>query len=403
MIYHYVASRANGQLIEGDHEARDVNDLLVFLTRNQLKPISVTKVIAASGLKRDLFVSRVISMQDKIFLAKHLALMLKLGTDLFRALDILIEDTGRPAMKLFLKEVRANLEKGQPFYVSFEKDKKNFSNVFTNLVRAGEESGNLEKTFDNIALMLTRQEDLRRKILSALIYPALLMFGSVFILIFLTTFALPKIAVAFSSGGFTIPLFSRIVFGVGLFVSKYVFIIFPLLFIGFFGGIYYFWMTASGRKMFFRILNRIPVINDVVKKVAIQRMALTLGTLLKAGVTITKSLQITADSSGNEEMKAALIRISSEGIEKGVTIGDAFKREKYLPVTVSSLISISEKAGHLDEVLFTLSNFYDGEIEFALKTVVSLIEPAMLVFIGGIVLVIALSIIVPIYQLVASI
>ena len=141
----------------------------------------------------------------------------------------------------------------------------------------------------------------------------------------------------------------------------------------------------------------------MVKKVAIQRMALTLGTLLKAGVTITKSLQITADSSGNEEMKAALIRISSEGIEKGVTIGDAFKREKYLPVTVSSLISISEKAGHLDEVLFTLSNFYDGEIEFALKTVVSLIEPAMLVFIGGIVLVIALSIIVPIYQLVASI
>src|SRR3989338_2527767 len=103
MIYHYVASRANGQLIEGDHEARDVNDLLVFLTRNQLKPISVTKVIAAGGLKRDLFVSRVISMQEKIFLAKHLALMLRLGTDLFRALDILIEDTGRPAMKLFLK------------------------------------------------------------------------------------------------------------------------------------------------------------------------------------------------------------------------------------------------------------------------------------------------------------
>jgi type IV pilus assembly protein PilC len=402
MRFHYIATKANGRTVENDVEARSSDEVLAFLSAKGLTPVSITKARKKGLASRQIYIGKAINATDKIFLAKHLALMLKVGTDLFRALDILITDTEKAPLRSLLKEIRSTLEKGQPFYVTFARYPKYFSPVFVNLVKAGEASGSLDTAFDNLSDILAEQEDLKRKIRAALIYPVLLLIGSFLIMTFLVTFALPKIAEVFMQGGMEVPTFSRTVFAIGLFLGDYVILIFGSFFILIIFLFYFFTRTVTGKHTLMNILGRVPVIGKVIDKIAIQRFSGTLSSLLKAGVPIVNALEITATSINHQKMSAALVRVAQEGLSKGLSIGDSFKRETVFPASVTSLITISEQSGSLDEVLATLSTFYDSEIESAIKTMVAFIEPALLILIGFVVALIALSIIVPVYQLVGQ-
>jgi type IV pilus assembly protein PilC len=187
-----------------------------------------------------------------------------------------------------------------------------------------------------------------------------------------------------------------------LFLADYAWLLLGLFFFLAIVAWYFFGKTLVGKRMFSNFLGSIPVIGRVINRIAIQRFSGTLSSLLKAGVPIVNALEITATSINHQQMTQALRRIAQEGVSKGLSIGESFKREKVFPASVSSLIAISERSGHLDEVLATLSSFYDSEIESAIKTMVAFIEPALLILIGLVVALIALSIIVPIYQLVGQ-
>jgi len=399
MQYHYIASQPDGKVAEGDLDAKDVAEVLTFLTSHGLRPVSVKPVGRAAKKKRLGLFSGTINLTDQIFLSKYLALMLKIGTSLLQAINILIEDFRKSAVRSFLVEIRSNLEKGQPFYATFAKYPKIWSQVYINMVKAGETSGNLDDVFENLTTSLSKEKALRDQMRSALIYPILLLVTSVLILIFLVTFALPKIANVFLESGFKPPLFSRVVFGVGLFFGKFGFLVILAIFAALVG----FWAAYRSSFLFKKfvasIISEIPIIKDIVKKIALQRFAATLASLIKAGMPLTDALEITADAAGNIELKQALLRISREGLMKGLTVGDAFKREPFFPRTVVNLVAISEKAGHIEEVLGTLADFYASEIDSSLKTLVSFLEPALLLVIGFIIGLIALAIIVPIYQL----
>ncbi len=402
MRYHYVASDAAGKIQDGDLDAMSPLEVLNFLGSQNLRPVSVKEAFRFTALtKNKVFGSR-ITIFDKIFLVKYLALMLRVGTDLFKALDILIADFDKPIMKALLMEIREALQRGQPFYTTFTRYPKYFSPVFINMVKAGEASGGLERTFNDLGTYLEQEKELKSRIKAALIYPTILLGLSVVILIFLVTFALPKIAVVFQGLTKEPPLFSRIVLGVGLFLNDYL-----LVFIigGFVGGaafIYFFFKNETGKRIRGQILLKTPVVKTLLKKIAIQRFASVLGSLMRAGLPIIEAMDITADAVDHPEVGEAIRRISIEGIAKGQTIGEAFKREKAFPGVVANLISISEKAGHLEEILKSISEFYTGEVDTTLKTLVAFIEPVLLLMIGGVVGLIALSIIVPIYQLVGQ-
>lgn len=399
--FKYTASTTNGRIIEGELETESGSEVLAFLASRELKPITISRE-AEPKLGRQIYLGRAIAVVDQIFLTKHFALMLKVGTDLFRTLDILIADADKPALRSLLREIRASLEKGQPFYVTFARYPQYFSAVFVNLIKSGETSGTLERVFDNLSQMLSRQEDLRRKVRSALIYPVLLLIASFLILSFLVTFALPRIAAIFLQGDMKVPLFSRIVFAGGLFLADHIWSI-AIIGLALIISLWYFLTkTISGRRLFYQFLGQLPVIKKVVREIAVQRFAGTLASLMRAGVPILDALEITADSVDNQKMRDALRRIASEGVAKGLTLGEAFKREEAFPVAVSSLVSISEKAGNLDDILTTLSTFYESEIESSIRTMVAFIEPVLLIIIGGVVALIALSIIVPVYQLVGQ-
>ena len=403
MRFHYIASQPNGKVVEGDFEASGSAEVLEYLANQGLRPISIKLVKGVEEVGRGLFIFRKgITVTDKVFLTKYLGLMLKVGTDLLQAIDILIADLENPTIKALLIEIRGNLEKGRPFYSTFLKYPKYFSPVFVNLIKAGETSGNLEKVFEDLSISLERDQDLQRKIKSSLTYPTILLIASFAILIILVSFAIPKIATVFDTANIKPPLFSRIVISTGLFISHYIWLI--LIFfaiIGFFIW-YLFIKTSSGKRILYQFALKLPIIKNVLKQLALQRFASTLSSLLKAGLPILDALEITSQTVGHGEMRDSLLRISREGIARGLTVGEAFRREAVFPRTVVNLMAISEKAGHIEDVLSTLANFYRGEAETAVKTLVSFLEPALLVGMGIIVGTIAIAVIVPIYQLVGQ-
>lgn len=399
MNFKYIATQQDGKAIEGDIEAKDTNEVLSFLATKGLRPVSVKSVVKGFGFKNLYLFGGQITLEDQIFLSKYLALMLKIGTSLLQAINILIEDFKKPSVKDFLIEVRSNLERGQKFYLAFARQPKVFSQVYVNLLKAGEESGNLENVFDKLSTSLSKEKALKDQIRGVLIYPILLMISSVLILFFLVSFALPKIAKVFLDSGFQPPLFSRIVFSLGLFFGKFgIFILIfgVFLILAFF---YFFKTSYVFKRLVESIFKEIPVVRDLVKRAALQRFSATLSSLIRAGMPFTDALEITADAVGHAEMHDVLIRISKEGLAKGLTVGDAFRRETFFPQTIVNLIAISEKAGHIDDVLETLADFYSSEIDNALKSLVSVLEPVLLMGIGVTIGFIALSIIMPIYQL----
>jgi len=401
MQFKYAAADKAGKIKEGEMEAGSIAEVLAFIAKEELRPISVkpVKVIFTVG-RLGLFEK--ITIEDKLFLTKYLSLMLKVGTDLFRAIDILIEDFEKPILRRFLIEVRTNLEKGNPFYTSFENHPEIFSPVVVNLIKAAESSGNLEKTLEDISISYSKEADLRARLRGALIYPTLLLFASLAIVILLVTFVLPRIASIFAETGAKIPLYSRIVLSVGLFLNRFVWIILPLFLILLTASMFFFFKTDRGRLALRNFLKRVPVVRDLLKKMALERFAATLSSLLRAGIPMLEALEITSVAVGHDDFKEALVRISRENIARGVSIGDAFRKETVFPRVVINLMAIGEKAGHLEEILVTLSRFYDNEIDSSLKALVSFVEPALLLMIGLIVATIALSVIVPIYQLVGQ-
>ncbi|MDP3729334.1 MAG: type II secretion system F family protein [bacterium] len=402
MKFHYIASQPDGKVVEGDLDALNASVVLDYLKQKGLRPVSV-KALRVYIVRSAKFFGEAVTLSDKIFLARYLSLMLKAGTDLFHALEVLIADFEKPALKALLIEIKENLEKGNPFFTTFASYPRYFPPVFVNLLKAGEASGNLEMVLNTLSVSMDKERDLKGKIKSAMIYPLILLVMSFSTLMLLITFALPRIANVFSASNFTPPLFSRIVFAIGLFLNANALIIFPLLFAIAIGGWYFFTKVYIGRKMIHSFASRVFILRNVFDKFALQRFCSTLSSLIGAGLPILESLEITADAVGSDKFGEAIRNISRKGIAQGLTIGDAFRREAVFPAVITNLISISERAGHIDEVLKTLSEFYESEIDGAIKTTLAFLEPGLLLFVGLLIGSIAISVIVPLYQLVGGV
>jgi len=402
MLFHYSASNKEGKIIEGDGDFKDTEAALEFLKNQGLAPIKLRAIKTfQSKLKRSF--GSPISLVDKLFLTKYLSLMLKVGTDIFKAIDILLADFEKPAVRALLMEIRKNLESGKPFYTTFQQYPKIFSPVFTNLIKAGEASGNLENIFQELSVSLEKERELKSRVRSALIYPILLVSFSIAILIMLVTFAIPRIASMFMTGEMKIPLITKIIFNFSFFLQSNGLWIFGLIIGLIIVAVLFFRLTLAGRLIFSRLTYKIPFVSDVLKKIAYQRFGNTFGALMQAGLPILENLEITATTIGNEEMKQALLRIGREKIVRGVTIGEAFRQEEAFPQTIRTLIAIGEKAGHTEEVLRSLADFYQSEIDNSIKSLVAIFEPVMLLFIGVVVGGIALAVILPVYQFVSQI
>jgi len=401
MLYRYTATDKDEKVIEGSYEADSLDGVFRYLAGRDLRPVSIKQVKEVTLAVRGLWGG--ITIADKIFLTKYLALMLKVGTDLLSAIDILITDFDKPSVRNLLLEVRDNLVHGRPFYQAFAKYPRTFSAVFVNLIKAAEASGSLQKTLEDLSESLSKEAELRSRIRAAVIYPIVLLAVAFAIFLFIVIFAVPKVADVFLQSGINPPAFSRAVFSVGIFIGKNTFVILTTLFLTLGFGIFFFWRVRIGRQLVDRFLRKLPIFKQIYSEIAIQRFADTFSSLLRAGIPIVDALRITAEIVGSNEIRMALLRISSEGLSKGLTIGQAFSRETVFPRVVTNLVAISEKAGHLEESLETLADFYSVNINATIKSLMSFLEPALLLLMGLLIGFVVLSMIVPIYQLTSGI
>ncbi|HRZ29558.1 MAG TPA: type II secretion system F family protein [Candidatus Paceibacterota bacterium] len=402
MLFHYTAFDTRNVYVEGDIDMPTLEDVLKFLNNQQLKPIKVVPINLKAQAKSLTLFQRRISLMEQIFLFKYLGLMLKVGTDILKAVDVLMQDYDKGPVKNFLLQSRSNLEKGSPFYITFEQNKKVFSYVTINLIKAGEKSGTLQITLEKISINLEKDKDLRGKIISALTYPVLLLSLMLVLMVFLMIFLLPKMGASFTEAGLKLPAFTKMLFSVSTYFNAHMVPVLATFFgvpivLGF-----YFFKTDIGKKQFNKFIRLIPPIRNFLNKMALQRLTGTLSSLIKAGMPLVESLKITSESVGEDIFRISLSNVATY-LTQGLTVGEAFRQEKSFPRYLSNLLAIGEKAGHIDEILATMSDFYEKEIEASLKSLVALIEPVMLIFMGAAIGGIAVSVILPMYQMMGSI
>lgn len=400
--YIYIASNKNGEMTEGEIEAAGESMVLDYLQKHELFPISV----ALSKKNRgglDLAFFESVGMLDKILITRNLALMVKAGISISEAIDIMLEDAQKPILKRIFSHVKVTLEKGGQLSDSLAAFPKYFSPVFIQMLRAGEASGNLEGSLMQISTQLKKENDLRKKVKSAMAYPTILITAAFGVVILLVTVVLPRVGKIFTQAHLKLPLITRVLLGMSDFIINQWFltlIILAMVSV----TVYLVKKSAAGRAMFYNMTRQLPVISTLSQNITLARFNSVLHSLLKSGVPIMKALEITADALGNETYKKMLMQMTQQEISRGISFGIALKRRpEYFPRLVSSMIVVGERSGNLETMLEHLAGFYEEAVDDALKTMITVLEPALLLGVGLIIGALALSIIIPIYQMISAV
>jgi type IV pilus assembly protein PilC len=392
----YEATDARGLVTRGEHESRDRGETFEFLRRRGLTPLSIERLHSRRLIfSRSLF-GRVTTL-DVLFLMRNLAAMLAAGLSIDESLGILIEDSEKERVRKLLERLRSGIENGTPLSRVFEKERA-FPSVFIGMIKAGELSGRLDKTFGELSALMTKEHDLKQKVRAALTYPLVLLVASVGVVTLLLVFVMPKLTKAFESGGVELPLLTRFFMAVSSALTWNIPVTLGVLVFGTL-ALVRFRKVRAVRAATAAFLARAPLFKEVVIKVALTRFTRTFGNLIGSGISVLEALELTAESVGNRNFETAL-RSGAKEVERGVALSDALRRTKVFPKVVISLIAVGEKTGSLSAVLVSLSSFYEDEVDSSLKTLTSLLEPVLLLVMGLVVGSIAISILMPIYQLV---
>lgn len=397
-VFTYIASKKDGTIVEEEIETTDQAAVVAYLEKHDYFPVSVKEKKMRNVLSISL--SSKITLLEKITFARNLSLMIKSGIGMAEAVAILLEDAERAPLKKVLSKVKADLEKGLQLSAALATFPKQFSTVFISLLNAGETSGNLEASLMQIATQLKKENDLKKKILSAMAYPAILLSLAFGVVALLVTVVLPRVSKIFTQAHVELPLLTRILLGISDFVANQ-FLATLVILAGITIGVVLARRSSAGKRALQIIFIKTPLVAPLMKKIALVRFTGTLHSLMKAGVPLTRALEITAQSVGNASYRDVLLDIAKNEISKGISFGMALKqRPEHFPRLTSSMIVVGEKSGNLENVLENLGSFYEEEVDGTIKSLITILEPALLLCIGLIIGAIALSIVMPIYQMI---
>ncbi len=405
-LFIYEAVNEEGSIVNDEINALNSEEAAAALNQKRLIPVKISlKNARGSELMITPFTSRAIfesfSFQDKIILIRNLTATIKSGLSLNEALDILIADSGKKVVKKFLVDAQTDIQNGQPLSKAFEKNSRYFSPLFIGMIKAGEVSGRLSEALEELSSHLSREYKLIKRVKSALAYPLILVLTSIGIVVLMLVFVLPKLAKTFTQNNIELPLLTRILVQISNFLT-YSFWLDLLLVGGLSALIIYFKRTLAGQKFFSHLVFRVPVVNTLVKKIILVRLARTLGGLVDSSLSISEALNLSAKSIGNSRYEKAVAKVDKE-IRNGVPLSQALKKEPDLfPRILVSLVGVGEKTGTLGKVLKNFSDFYEDDVDNALKDLTTFLEPALLLFMGLTVGLIALAILMPVYQMVGS-
>jgi general secretion pathway protein F len=401
-IYEYKGLNKAGKTVKGIQDAESQNALRQML---QAKGIFVTDVnegkgsgrVAASGdvdLKR--LLERV-SLSDIAIITRQLATLIRAGIPLVEALTALTDQADNEQLKRVLSDIRRKVNEGSSLANALKDHPQHFSNLYVNMVKAGESSGNLDVVLQRLTEFLDAQIELRGKVIGAMIYPILMLVVGVVVLLLIFAFVIPKVTAIFQDQGASLPLITTLLITASDLLSNWWFVIFPSLFLAGFGFVQ--WKkTEKGRRKWDVFVLKIPVFGSLLRMIAISRFANTLGTLLASGVPLLTALDIVKNILGNTRLVEVIedVRVN---IREGESIAQPMKRSGEFPPLVTHMIAVGERSGQLEEMLGNVAHSYDRQVDMQVQAMTKILEPIMIVAMGVGVAIIVFAIMLPILQL----
>jgi len=339
-----------------------------------------------------------VSTKEMAIFTRQFATMISAGLPLVQCLDILASQTAKPAFAKVIADVTREVEAGSTLADALGKNKKVFDDLFRNMIAAGEAGGILDDILMRLAQYIEKADALKRKIQGAMIYPAVVLFVALGATCFMLIFIIPTFAKMFTDFGGELPLPTAIVLGMSKFLRTFWWVM-GLIITGVVIGLQKWYKTDLGQKKIDGFLLKMPVLGDVLLKGAVARFTRTLGTLISSGVPILSGLEITARTAGNRVIADAIL-MARASIREGETVGAPLKQSGVFPPMVVQMISVGEQTGALDEMLTKIAVFYEDEVDQAVENLTSVIEPVMIVLMGGIVGGMVVAMYLPMFKLI---
>lgn len=402
--FRYKTQDKSGKIEEAVIEAPDRFAVYKEVRKEGRTVMSVTEESAGGSMKRFFDMEYVnsligrVKIAEKIILTRNLAAMIEAGLVLSRALDVMERQTKNAKLKTVLRDINARVKKGDTFSESLSKFPKIFSPLFVSMVRAGEESGSLADSLHVVGEQMDKAYTLKKKVRGAMVYPAIIISAMIVIGIFMFIFVVPTLSSTFNELGAELPASTQAIISISEFLNDHTFSSIGLLI----GTILLFILglrTENGRRMFEWVLLRIPIIGELVREINSARTARTFSSLLASGVDVVEALSITKDVVQNSYFKDVIGQAEKE-IQKGAPISKIFiQNEKLYPVLFAEIVAVGEETGKLSEMLEQVAFFYEREVEQKTKDMSTIIEPFLMLIIGGGVGFFAISMISPIYSL----
>lgn len=397
--FSYVAKTVQGQEVKGAIDAaneKEAREKLRFQKLIVLKLAQGNKAAGAKAPNNGMFGPRVSGKELQVF-TRQFSVLISAGVPVVQSLEAMVGPGRSPAMTHALTKIVEDVGRGKRLGEALRVHPTIFDKMYINLVVAGEEGGVLDEVLKRLAEYIEKAGKIRRKVLGALTYPAVVMIVAMGVVAGILTFVIPKFMEMFKQGGQELPALTQFVVNLSNGFRDHWFIIL-LSVIAIPIGIVAFYRTPDGRKVFDKIFIDLPIFGNLIQKSAVARFSRTLSTLLGAGVRIMDALEISASTTGNWVVESALLK-SKDAIARGKNLIEPLSKEKYIPTMVTQMIGVGEKTGNLDVMLGKIADFYEDEVENAAAAMMSLIEPLLMVFLGGIVAVLVIAMYLPIFNL----
>ena len=383
-----------GGAVQGERFAQTKQSLAALLREEKIMPVTISEKATEFKLP---WQDRVSAKQIALF-TRQFSVMLDAGLPLVECLNILSSQQDNKVFGAALSQIRSDVESGTTLAEAMRRHPKIFDKLFVNMIAAGEAGGILDVILQRLSLFAEKNVKLKRAVVSASVYPSIIIAVAIIIVFVIMVWVIPVFATLFESLNAPLPLATRIVMTASSFTAQFalpIVILAVLLAIGF----QYFYRTTDGRRIVDTVVLRLPLLGIVLKKIAISRFSRTLSTLLVSGIPILDGLDITAGTAGNVVLSNSLQRARRE-VEEGKTLEEPLRKTKLFPPMVTQIVAVGEQTGRLDEMLEKLADYYEEEADASIANLLTMLEPLMIVFLGGVIGGIVVSMYLPIFTLI---
>lgn len=398
--YQFEARDTRGRVFKGELDAPNESEARVRLRAQKLMPMKVAQAEQkVSGLKK--FGGKGVPLKELQVFTRQLSTLLGSGIPILQSLEVLSQSQRSPGMSIALKSMVNDINQGRRFGEAMAEHPLVFDRFYVNMVKAGEESGNIDQILNRLAVYIEKAAKVKGQIKGAMVYPIAILSVAFLVVSGLMIFVIPKFEAVFASSGQDLPGLTKMVVAMSKIFMSYWWAIIG----GVAGSVFFvinYYRTDDGKKTIDTVLIDIPYVGDLIQKSAVARFTRTLSTLLASGVSIMEALEIASRVTGNVVIETALIR-AREAISEGKSLTVPLSKEKYIPQMVTQMIGVGEQTGAIDQMLNKVADFYEDEVDVAVSALTSVMEPLMMVVLGGIIAFIVVAMYLPIFNMAGSV